>query len=124
MSKGEHVKQEDFDLIWAVKRKHADWTNAQIAEVVGRSNNTVSRVLGCNTLKEYDVLKKHLHQPKKEHKKAEEQKVEEVKTPLSENYQCNRIHEQLKQQNEKLAVMTEYLRDCARILNEVKTMLT
>ena len=125
MSRKDHVKQEDYDLIWAVYNKHPEWTYVKIGEIAERDSNTVSRVLKCESLEEYHKLNKKIHEPKEEKKqKVEEKKSEEISTPLSENYQFNRLHEQLKSQNEKLAVMTEYMRDCARILSEIKKELT
>ena len=103
------ITQDEFDKIKQLVKKGVSYT--MIGDLLGRNSTTVSRVARSSNLNEYLEARKLANENFKA-KKTESEDREVISND-------SQVVELLTEQNRKLYEITGYLRDCARLLNQI-----
>ena len=108
------ITEQEFMTMKTIRENNPKMLLKQIGEIVGVSANCVSTVLNCGSWEEYEEKKAEWRKYYHGRKQTEPQKPTENKT--SNNYQLNRIYDQLHLQNETLMALVETVKECSRLL--------
>ena len=111
------ITEQEFMTIKTIRENNPKMLLKQIGDIVGVSANCVSVVLNCESWGKYEEMKGKWREYYHAHKQSEPPKPTETKT--ANNYQLNRIHEQLEMQNKNLSALLACFRECANLLHEL-----
>lgn len=111
------ITEQEFMTIKTIRENNPKMLLKQIGDIVGVSANCVSVVLNCESWEKYEEMKGKWREYYHAHKQSEPPKPTENKT--AENYQLNRIYDQLKLQNETLMALVESVKECSNLLSMI-----
>ena len=110
------ITEQDFTIMKMIRENNPKFTLKQVGELVGVSESCAARAMRCDSWGDYEKQKQKWREYNTK-KTTEPQTKPESKT--ANNYQLNRIYDQLEMQNKNLSVLIACFHECANLIRDL-----